>query len=156
MPASLLHGSEAVARDRDDRSFDRDEATPDDEMTEDSVKRERAGGPLPEILRRAMTLGLSGFFSTEEAFRRALGDTMPKDWLDFANEQRERTRQEFTALFAHELGRAFERVDIGTLVEQLLVGRSIEVSARIRLVPQEEERPAPRAGRARKRGKARE
>ena len=40
-----------------------------------------ASGPLsaiPELMRRAIAMGLSGFFFTEEAIRKALGDAMPR------------------------------------------------------------------------------
>ena len=40
-------------------------------------------GAIPELMRRAIALGLTGFFTTEEAVRRALGDTVPKDWTDY-------------------------------------------------------------------------
>ena len=53
-------------------------------------------GALPEMVRRMVALGLSGFFTTEEALRRALGDTIPQDWVDFATEQSERTRRDFS------------------------------------------------------------
>ncbi len=41
---------------------------------------------LPELLRRVASIGFSGFFLTEAAVRKALGDTLPKDWIDFAVE----------------------------------------------------------------------
>jgi len=46
---------------------------------------------IPELMRRAIALGLTGFFTTEEAVRRALGDTVPKDWTDYLSESSDRT-----------------------------------------------------------------
>lgn len=89
--------------------------------------------PLPEFMRRALSLGLSGFFLTEEAVRRALGDTLPKDWIDFAVEQSERTRREFLERLSFEIGRAFENADMGSVLRELLEGRTLEVKAEIRL-----------------------
>ncbi len=101
---------------------------------------EEAGGwvpGLPDLIRRAFSLGLSGFFLTEEALRKALGDKVPRDWVDFAVEQSDRTRAEFLERLAAEIARVFQESDLAALVEQLLEGRTVEVSARIRLGPKE-------------------
>jgi len=100
------------------------------------------------MIRRLAALGLSGFFSTEGALRRAVGDTLPQDWVDFAAQQSERTRREFLERVATEIGKVFEGTDLREIAEQLLEGREIEVEARIRLRPRscEGETPLPAAG----------
>ncbi len=101
---------------------------------------EEAGGwvpGLPDLIRRAFSLGLSGFFLTEEALRKALGDKVPRDWVDFAVEQSDRTRAEFLERLAAEIARVFQESDLSALLEQLLEGRTVEVSAQIRLGPKE-------------------
>jgi hypothetical protein len=95
-----------------------------------------AGSWVPDfqdLARRAIALGLSGFFSTEEKLRRALGDTLPRDWTDFAVEQSDRARREFLERLSSELARSLERVDLAAVLRELLEGRSIEVHASIRL-----------------------
>ena len=93
---------------------------------------------LPDLIRRAFSMGLSGFFLTEEALRKALGDTVPRDWVDFAVEQSDRTRGEFLERLAAELAQVFRASDLAALAEQLLEGRTVEVTARIRLGPRED------------------
>lgn len=96
------------------------------------------GGPLnalPEMLRKTLAAGLSGFFLTEEAVRRALGDTLPKDWSDFAVDQSNRMRAEFLERLSFEIARSLESVDLAAVLSQLLEGRTLEVSAKVRLVP---------------------
>ena len=88
---------------------------------------------LPEIARRALSIGLSGFFLTEETVRKALGDTLPKDWLDFAVEQSERTRKEFLERLSFEIAQTLEKADFATALRELLEGRTLEVRAEIRL-----------------------
>lgn len=88
---------------------------------------------LPELMRRALSIGFSGFFMTEEAVRRALGDTLPKDWVDFAVEQSERTRSEFLDRLSFEIGQALGRVELAGVLSELLRGRTLEVKAQIRL-----------------------
>ena len=92
-------------------------------------------GPLPEMVRRMVALGLSGFFTTEEALRRALGDTIPQDWVDFAASQSERTRRDFSDAVAREVGRALEGVDLAELFGQMFENRTVEIRAKVRLLP---------------------
>lgn len=108
------------------------------EAAVDEISDDEAGGSLnaiPEMVRRLVAAGLSGFFLTEEAFRKALGDTVPKDWTDFASEQGERTRRELLDRLSAEIGRTLENVDVAEILSHLLVGSTVEVKAEIRLKP---------------------
>jgi hypothetical protein len=88
---------------------------------------------LPEFARRVIGLGLSGFFLTEETIRKALGDTLPQDWADFAADQSERTRKEFLERLSFELAQSIEKVDLAQVLRELMEGRTLEVKAEIRL-----------------------
>jgi hypothetical protein len=88
---------------------------------------------LPDLVRKAFSLGFSGFFLTEEAIRRALGDTLPREWADFASEQSERTRREFTERLSFEIAQSLEKLDLASVMGELLEGRTLEVRAEIRL-----------------------
>jgi hypothetical protein len=94
-----------------------------------------AGGFFPEALRRMLTLGFTGFFMTEEALRKALGDSVPRDVIEFVLEQSQRMRGEFLDRVSRELGRVLDRVDPVEVARRLLEGRTVEVSASFRLVP---------------------
>lgn len=98
-----------------------------------------SAGPIPEMMRRVMTLGLAGFFTTEGALRRALEDTVPKDWTDFLAETSDRTRSEFLERLSGEIGRVLEGMDLGALIQQLMQGRTLEVKAEFRLLDDREE-----------------
>jgi len=91
-----------------------------------------------------LAVGLSGFFTTEEALRRALGNTIPQDWIDFASEQSERTRHEFSEAVAKELAQILERVDLADLLGELFEDRAVEITAKVRLLPREGEAPKTR------------
>ncbi len=93
---------------------------------------------IPEFIRRAFAAGLSGFFLTEEAIRKTLGESVPKDWTDFAVDQSNRARAEFLERLSYELGRSIENMDLATVLTQLLEGRTLEVKAEIRLVASED------------------
>ena len=103
------------------------------ESRPESLPPTRDGGGLPEILRKALAAGFSGFFLTEEVVRKALGETLPKDWQDFAVEQSARARAEFIERLSYEMARAIENVDLAAVFAQLLEGRTLEVNATVRL-----------------------
>jgi hypothetical protein len=94
---------------------------------------------VPDLLRRVVGIGFSGLFLTEEVVRKALGETVPRDWVDFAAAQSERTRRELIDRVAGEIGRALDGVDLPGLAERLLRGHAVEVTARVRFVPQDDD-----------------
>jgi hypothetical protein len=91
---------------------------------------------LPDLARRLLALGLSGVFATQETIRQAVGDALPKEWVDFAADQTERTRGEFLERLAGELARTLESIDLARVMQQALEGRTLEVTARIRMLPE--------------------
>lgn len=98
-------------------------------------------GGIPDFVRRALTAGFSGFFLTGEALREALGDSLPKEWAEFAAEQSARARSEFIERLSVEMGRAVEGIDWTAVLANLLAGHTLEVNARIRLVEGGDEEP---------------
>ena len=129
----------------------RDRTAPEDgeEGSPAASRGEDRSGVLPELARRALSLGLSGFFLTEETLRRALGDTLPRDWVDFAAEQSDRARSEFIEKLARELAGTLESLDLVELLERFLDGKTIEVDARIRIRSEEVDRARGRGSRLR-------
>ena len=103
---------------------------------------------LPELFRRAFTLGLSGIFTTEEAFRRALGDTVPRDWVDFAVGQSERTRSDFTSKMAEEMARVIESMDLEAILRSVLADHRVELKAEIQFVPREKKQSGRKSGKS--------
>jgi len=81
-----------------------------------------------------LTLGFTGFFMTEEALRKSLGDSVPRDVVEFVLDQSQRMRGEFLDRVSRELGRVLERVDPVEVARRLLEGRTVEVKASFRLV----------------------
>ncbi len=120
-----------------------------DEISFEKGTLDEAGrtGAIPEMFRKMMGLGLSGFFTTEAAIRGALGDTVPREWVEFVSEQSERTREEFARKMAGEFGKVLANVDLVELAGQLLEGRSVEVKAEFKLGPRDEKRTEAKSGR---------
>jgi len=127
------------------REFD-EPGPSDDEREASEGSRGSEGGPggaMNELIRRMAALGLSSFFTTESAIRRAFGDTVPKDWVDFANEQSERTRREVIDRMAHEFGKQLAEVDLAELISQFLTSHTVEINARVKLTPRKDSEPGP-------------
>ena len=99
--------------------------------------RSESAGIVPELLRRAVGLGFSGFFTTEEVLRKALGDTVPREWADFAAEQTDRARAELTDRLAQELRKSLDAIDPVALLAKLLETHVVEIDARIRFAPRD-------------------
>ena len=103
----------------------------------DKARGSREGGApsgvIPDLVRRALAAGFSGIFMTGEALRDALGDSVPREWADFAADQSARTRSEFIERMSVEMGRAIEKIDWAIVLAALLEGRTLEVTAQIRL-----------------------
>lgn len=109
---------------------------------EAAAPRSEPSGLVPDLLRRVVGMGVSGLFLGEEVVRKALGESLPRDWVEFAAAQSERTRRELIERMVGELGRTLDRLDVPALVERLLEGHEIEVSARVRLVGRDEGNPS--------------
>ena len=88
---------------------------------------------IPELMRRAIALGLTGFFSTEEAVRRAIGDTVPKDWTDYISESSDRTRSDFLDRLSREIAKTLKDIDLAAVLQELLEGRTLKVNAEFKL-----------------------
>lgn len=92
---------------------------------------------VPDLLRRALGFGFSGFFTTEELLRKAFGESVPREWVEFAATQTDRARRDFAERVASEVRRSLDAVDLEQLAERLLREHTIEIDARIRFVPRQ-------------------
>lgn len=119
--------------DRDDEPYEDEDEDGSEAGRPLSGRAAGESGFLPEMLRRGLTLGFTGFFMTEEALRRALGDSVPRDWVEFVVEQSDRTRTEFLDRISKEFGRVLSALDPVEVARRLLDGQTLEVSARVRL-----------------------
>ena len=90
-------------------------------------------GFVQELIRRGTSLGLSSFFLTEEAVRRAFADKVPPEWIEYVSRQGEEVRADLADRLGKEFGNWLRTVDIPELVGELLerydVSATIELSA---------------------------
>ncbi len=128
----------AGEQDSDEEGADRGEPELRRSSEDPPPENDPDGGFFPDLLRRGLTLGFTGLFLTEEAVRKALGDSVPRDLIEFALEQSDRTRAEFLDRLGREFGRTLQALDPAEVARRLLDGRTIEVQARFRLLPSED------------------
>ncbi|HTO51809.1 MAG TPA: hypothetical protein VMR50_00365 [Myxococcota bacterium] len=98
---------------------------------DDDLELRRRAGPLEaffqEAVRRAAQLGLSTFFSTEEAVRRAFSESVPPDWLDYLNRQGTDLRGELLERMSREFGEWLRQVDMAQIMSKLLEEHDFEL-----------------------------
>ena len=106
--------------------------------------RSPSAGLVPDLLRRAIGLGVSGLFTTEEMVRKTFGESVPREWVDFAAVQTDRARRELTERIAGQIQGKLDEIGIEEILQRLLRGHTIEVEAKIRLAPREASDPESR------------
>src|SRR5262245_31320107 len=79
-----------------------------------------------EAVKRAAQLGLSTFFTTEEAVRRAFAEAVPADWIDYLNRQGTDVRAELLERMSREFGEWLQRVDMAQIMGELLEEHDFE------------------------------
>jgi len=93
-------------------------------------------GVVPELMRKAALAGLGALFMTEEGLRRTAAQIpLPKEALAGLLAQAERTKEDVTRVLAEELRRFLHSETLKRELSQIFAGMSLEVNARIRLVP---------------------
>jgi hypothetical protein len=111
-----------------------------DEPLDDGLGEPPPPAPLfagvPELMRKAAFAGLGALFMTEEGLRRTAAQLpLPKEALAALLAQAERTKDEVTRVLAEELRRFLHSEGLKRELAQIFSGMSLEVKARVRLVP---------------------
>ena len=111
------------------------DAPPEEQHEAQGGERSRLSGPLESIfqeaVRRATALGLSGFFLTEEAVRKALTDTVPKEWVDYISRQSEDVRSDAIDRLVSEFGAWLRSLDLPAALRSVL--EDYEISAKVEI-----------------------
>ncbi|MFQ5513806.1 MAG: hypothetical protein ACE5FG_05155 [Myxococcota bacterium] len=110
-----------------------DEDAPPSREREDQGRRP---GPLEslfqEAIRRALSVGLGGFFLTEEAVRRALAESVPQEWVEYLSRQSGEVRSELTDRLVSEFGSWLHSLDLGDLLRGLLEDFEFDVTISVK------------------------
>jgi hypothetical protein len=127
------------------RQLEPEDAAVSDDAAKEGKDRDHLRGPLEslfqEAIRRALSLGLGGFFLTEEAVRRAFSESVPQEWVDYLNRQSDEMRGELADRLVREFGAWLRTVDLADLLRGIL--EEYEFSAQVELSARGKEQDSP-------------
>jgi hypothetical protein len=117
----------------DDKHDDLDDAPPEGQ--------ERGGFTakvLGDMARKALMTGIGAVFMSEEALRGQLAEMkLPKEAMGYVVNQADKTKREIIEVVGREARTFFGRLEVDKVVGKLLVGTTIEINTKIRILPKE-------------------
>ncbi len=92
------------------------------------------------LIRRLVETGLAALVSTNESGERTIISplTLPKEVINYAISQMDRTKSEVVTLFGREFKRFLDATDLSEVVVKALSQMSLEIKAEIRFKPTDE------------------
>ena len=113
---------------------DLDDAPADDRANFGS----RSSKMLGDLARRALMTGIGAVFMSEETLKSSLTDMkLPKEAMNYVVSQADRTKREIVAAIARETREFLSKLEVDKMLAKALVGNTIEISTRIRVLPKE-------------------
>lgn len=128
-------GSDGMEEDEDDGG----QADGDDEGRRSGRERGFAAKMIGDLARRALTTGIGSVFMSEDALRGSLSELkLPKEAMSYVMGQADRTKKEIVAVIARETREFLARLEVDKALARALVGTTIEINTRIRVIPKGE------------------
>ena len=117
----------------------RETSNPGVPTDEEGRLRERLEKLLPDLLRRAINVGSSGFRSTEDGIRRLVSEfNLPRDVAAYLMVQASASKDEVLRIIGSEVRRFLETVNLSGELQKLLTSLSFEVKTEIRFIPNDQ------------------
>jgi hypothetical protein len=119
-----------------------DEKKPNDDLDDDQPESSERGGFTAKVLgdmaRKALMTGIGAVFMSEEALRGQLAEMkLPKEAMGYVVNQADKTKREIIEVVGREARNFFGRLEVDKVVGKLLVGTTIEINTKIRILPKE-------------------
>ncbi|MCA9508041.1 MAG: hypothetical protein KC505_06455 [Myxococcales bacterium] len=110
---------------------------------------------VSEWAKKVLLNGLGAVFLTEEGIKSALVDMkLPKNVINAALSQAEKTKKEISGLIAQEVKEFLGKIELDEIIRKVLAGQSIEITAKINFVDDKnKKKAAPKAAASNKRTK---
>jgi hypothetical protein len=94
---------------------------------------------IGDLARRALMSGIGAVFMSEETLRQQLSDMkLGKDAVGYVVGQADKTKREIIDVVARETRAFLSRLEVEKMVGRMLMGTTIEVQTRIRILPNAE------------------
>lgn len=120
---------------------------PEGDLSQDSADADARLGLLEnlfqEAVRRAADLGFAGFFSTEEAVRRAFSERIPDEWLHYVNRQGDEVRAQIVEGVADAFREWLQSVDVEQVVRKTLADYDVRLEVRLGATPRDSAQVTP-------------
>jgi hypothetical protein len=134
-----------LSRDDDlDDDFDEgdDNVGTRDERDADTGSGERGGFStrvLGDLAKKALMTGIGAVFMSEDSLRSQLAEMkLPKEAMGAVINTADKTKKEIIDVVARETRAFLSRLEVEKMVSRMLVGTTIEINTRIRIVPKED------------------
>lgn len=123
-------------RDRDDDDDDLDdEAHPHDEQADKGGFTTKV---LGDLARKALMTGIGAVFMSEDSLRSQLSEMkLPKEAMGAVINTADKTKKEIIDVVARETRAFLSRLEVEKMVGRILVGTTIEINTRIRILPKD-------------------
>ena len=104
-----------------------------DKKDEQSRWRSKIEGAVPDIVKRTLSVGVSGFLLSEDGIKGLVSDLkLPKDVVTFLLAQSEKTRQEIARIFAEEVREYLENNDVAEIARDFVEDMNVEITTTVK------------------------
>lgn len=125
--------------DRFDDEDDLDEGRDDPPPEPHHERGGFAAKVLGDLARRALTTGIGSVFLSEESLRSQLAEMkLPKEAMAYVVSQADRTKRDIVNAIARETREFLSRLEVDKVLARALVGTTVEIQTRIRILPKED------------------
>lgn len=87
---------------------------------------------VPEVVKKALYMGVGAAFMTEEGIRKILGEIeIPRDAIQYMVNQSDRTKEQVFGVVQTEVRNFLDRLDLSGTAKQILDGMTLELTTTI-------------------------
>ena len=120
----------------------RDRSKDDDDLDDVEDQAGDKGGftakVLGDLARKALMTGIGAVFMSEDSVRTQLSEMkLPKEAMGAVINTADKTKKEIIDVIARETRAFLSRLEVEQMVGRILVGTTIEINTRIRIMPKE-------------------
>jgi len=95
---------------------------------------------IPDVLKKAIVLGVSGEFFSEETIRKMLSDIqMPSDLVQYVIQQTSKSKNELIRIIAEEIRNFIDQAQINEQIKKFIKGFKINIKLELSFDPRDDE-----------------
>jgi len=95
---------------------------------------------IPDVLKKAIVLGVSGEFFSEDTIRKMLSEIqLPQDLIQFIIQQTSKSKNELIRIIAEEIRNVIVQAQLGEQVKKFIKGFKINIKLEVSFDPRDDE-----------------